>query len=796
MSQINLNSGNFVQQSQSGIPLTSLPLTPAAASTSCNIAPTGTASSMPVVLSLNLITDTGNNQVQTAAPITLQSSHFNQLNDAQNITGLIGGTGNSNMQPLQSLHTCRLAGLTADNPQSLVQIGGVASQAPSSHQLNHQLCSILAPFVSAMNSAAGAAAQTAPNTALANLLQLASTPSTNLIHLANSVSNLAQPVSSSNQIHLASTVSSLANILQQTNHANPSTMPQITNTFSLGPSLTNPLLDILTVGPGNVLQLNTPLPTSVMQKMNSKSSETQTFKSALTENIESSSEDKTRRNPSPELENLVSSTDEVSSTTTTNLESQTCQEVAEITAQNNHSETAVVHGQLDPECSAALSSVLELILKSPTMELADRGGTPSSLQNVPEESSSISPCEPETTIQTDDTCITCTTNELSEWLYCVDCNDYISNGCETHPNGYEIIDDKPILSRARMSIPLQLYLKETTKHTGVWAQTDIGARTRFGPLIGELIDKLDTGKHYRSNSKIWQLFTTDGQCVKMVNCTNEDKSNWMSFVRAAEKQTQQNIVVYQENDKIYFVTCKNILADTELRLWYSKNYALCLGLPVSPDDMKSCRQCSKICIGSEELRDHMVSVHGRAMSKWQCMVCNRLFSSSTKLQNHVNTHMNMKPYECSMCDKAFNDPSNLRMHLKIHTGDKRFKCNVCDKRFTQKAHLDMHQVVHTKEKSLSCEYCGKMFARKSDLRVHEYQHTKERIYVCDNCPKIFYKLQNYKRHMNIHLGVKDFVCARCSKKFSTKFHLTRHEKSCKMSLSEVIVSSLQNPTPT
>ena len=44
-----------------------------------------------------------------------------------------------------------------------------------------------------------------------------------------------------------------------------------------------------------------------------------------------------------------------------------------------------------------------------------------------------------------------------------------------------------------------------------------------------------------------------------------------------------------------------------------------------------------------------------------------------------------KNFECDVCKKSFSCSSKLRDHKRIHTGEKPFACEICDKKFRQKS---------------------------------------------------------------------------------------------------------------
>jgi len=82
----------------------------------------------------------------------------------------------------------------------------------------------------------------------------------------------------------------------------------------------------------------------------------------------------------------------------------------------------------------------------------------------------------------------------------------------------------------------------------------------------------------------------------------------------------------------------------------------------------------------------------RDEDKFQCKVCDKKFSESSKLQIHERRfHSNKKPFTCTICNKPFVESSPLKRHLMTHTGEKPFPCKYCDKKFSQLSNAQQHE---------------------------------------------------------------------------------------------------------
>ncbi|XP_038612678.1 PR domain zinc finger protein 4 [Tachyglossus aculeatus] len=379
-------------------------------------------------------------------------------------------------------------------------------------------------------------------------------------------------------------------------------------------------------------------------------------------------------------------------------------------------------------------------------------------------------------------------------IWCTLCDRAYPSDCPDH-GPVTFVPDTPIESRARLSLPKQLVLRQSLMgaDVGVWTGETIPVRTCFGPLLGQQSHSMEVADWTdKAANHIWKMYH-NGVLEFYIITTDENECNWMMFVRKARNREEQNLVAYPHDGKIYFCTSQDIPPENELLFYYSRDYAQQIGVPEHPD-VHICN-CGKECNSYTEFKAHLnshihnhlpsqgpTSSHGPGHNKerkWKCSMCPQAFISPSKLHVHFMGHMGMKPHKCDFCSKAFSDPSNLRTHLKIHTGQKNYRCALCDKSFTQKAHLESHMVIHTGEKNLKCDYCDKLFMRRQDLKQHVLTHTQERQIKCPKCEKLFLRTNHLKKHLNSHEGKRDYVCEKCSKAYLTKYHLTRHLKICK-----------------
>ncbi|KAM9732864.1 LOW QUALITY PROTEIN: PR domain zinc finger protein 10 [Menidia menidia] len=203
-------------------------------------------------------------------------------------------------------------------------------------------------------------------------------------------------------------------------------------------------------------------------------------------------------------------------------------------------------------------------------------------------------------------------------LWCEECNASNPSACLTH-GPLHTIPNRPVVSRARASLPLVLYVDRFIG--GVFSKRRIPKRTQFGPVEGPLVPQSQLQDHH-IHLKVCMLDAEkeDKSSDLWLDLSEEDSCNWMMFVRPAQNHLEQNLVAYQYGSEIFYTTIKNIQPKQELKVWYAASYAEFVN--------------QKIHDVTEEER----KVLREQEKNWPCYECNRRFVSSEQLQQHLNMH--------------------------------------------------------------------------------------------------------------------------------------------------------------
>ncbi|PKU28062.1 pr domain zinc finger protein 10 isoform x1 [Limosa lapponica baueri] len=151
-------------------------------------------------------------------------------------------------------------------------------------------------------------------------------------------------------------------------------------------------------------------------------------------------------------------------------------------------------------------------------------------------------------------------------LWCEECNNAHPSVCPKH-GPLHPIPNRPVLTRARASLPLVLYIDRFLG--GVFSKRRIPKRTQFGPVEGPLVRQTelkDCYIHLKVSLDKGDRKDRDLQEDLWFELSSEALCNWMMFVRPAQNHLEQNLVAYQYGHHIYYTTIKNVEPKQELKI--------------------------------------------------------------------------------------------------------------------------------------------------------------------------------------------------------------------------------------
>uniref|UniRef100_H2U9T4 PR domain zinc finger protein 12 n=1 Tax=Takifugu rubripes TaxID=31033 RepID=H2U9T4_TAKRU len=223
---------------------------------------------------------------------------------------------------------------------------------------------------------------------------------------------------------------------------------------------------------------------------------------------------------------------------------------------------------------------------------------------------------------------------------------------------------------------------------GIFSKTWIKAGTEMGPFTGRLIsaDHIDL---FRNNNLMWEVFNEDGSVRYFIDASQEDQRSWMTYIKCARNEQEQNLEVVQIGSSIFYKAVETIPPDQELLVWYGNSHNTFLGIPGIPGDEEQNKKSKSdefhTCDGSSS------SSSSSSLGRMRCVICRRGFNSRSNLRSHMRIHTLDKPFVCRFCNRRFSQSSTLRNHVRLHTGERPYKCHVCQSAYSQLAGLRAHQ---------------------------------------------------------------------------------------------------------
>ncbi|XP_073412029.1 PR domain zinc finger protein 12 [Dendrobates tinctorius] len=219
---------------------------------------------------------------------------------------------------------------------------------------------------------------------------------------------------------------------------------------------------------------------------------------------------------------------------------------------------------------------------------------------------------------------------------------------------------------------------------GIFSKTWIKAGTEMGPFTGRVIspEHVDLCKN---NNLMWEVFNEDGTVRYFIDASQEDHRSWMTYIKCARNEQEQNLEVVQIGNSIFYKAIETIPPDQELLVWYSNSQNTFLGIPGVPGLEEEQKKNKHDEFGGIDSSGPVLS------GRMRCVICHRGFNSRSNLRSHMRIHTLDKPFVCRFCNRRFSQSSTLRNHVRLHTGERPYKCQVCQSAYSQLAGLRAHQ---------------------------------------------------------------------------------------------------------
>lgn len=205
-----------------------------------------------------------------------------------------------------------------------------------------------------------------------------------------------------------------------------------------------------------------------------------------------------------------------------------------------------------------------------------------------------------------------------------------------------------------------------------------------------------------------------------------------------------------------------------------------------------CVLCNKSFASTDKLQSHGYYMHNprrktprsqkfQIETEFYCKICKKNYKSHRDLQSHIQYKHKKSTreviFKCRVCSVKYDKRAERNQHeINEHQNSetKLWNCSACQKTYSTIELLSCHMSTHT-GRYVICEQCGKSFTGKRYLLAHMQTHIVVKVHSCTMCNKSFALALHLKRHQERHKQLKPFHCTQCTRKFTEKKDLLRHQ---------------------